>query len=196
MSDLPMVSWSPRVLAAIAVIAACAFGGTATSAGAQSVGRVTLDGPATHITFAYPSCAGSVLRQVPGTVTTFDNRPLVGCKVTLLGRSGGSFDLCSGRGRIPARFQQSPRVAVRRGTSVACLPTATAAFVGTRAQCTHNREPGAFDSDGIRTFQYKFIRAYTSPNGIHHLHDFWARSRITTWTAWTRVNGVVCTRWG
>jgi hypothetical protein len=66
----------------------------------------------------YSACR--LVRQVSGSVASFDNRPPSGCQVTLQNRSGMTMRLCAGRDVIPLSFRQSPTVRVQAGLSLPC----------------------------------------------------------------------------
>jgi hypothetical protein len=88
-----------------------------------SVGTVALHGasPTTPVwQTAYTSCAGQQA-FVRGAVRTFANRPATGCQVVLV-EDGWTFELCAGRGAIPAAFQASPLARIEPGASSACTP--------------------------------------------------------------------------
>jgi hypothetical protein len=87
----------------------------------QEVGQVTLfegatfTDPVTHL--SYTSCSSRA--QVTGQVRSFDNRPMAGCQV-VLARASATFELCVGRGQVPAAFQNDPLVRIEPGSSVPC----------------------------------------------------------------------------
>lgn len=97
--------------------------GDGAGGGAAAIGQVTLfenaDFSGRQWSISYPGCPGPSVRPVSGQVRGFDNRPAPGCRVVLSNRSW-SFELCAGRGAVPAGFQDSPAVRVEPGGSVPC----------------------------------------------------------------------------
>jgi hypothetical protein len=118
---------SHTLVAAAAVVTLSAVGspaGADTPAPASAVaapGTVTLFGapPAGPVwQSTYTTCGGQV--AAVRNVHSFDNRPVFGCQVVLI-EGAQTFELCAGRGSIPAAFRASPLVRIEPGTSTACL---------------------------------------------------------------------------
>lgn len=118
-----------RMLAAVAVAAVTVGLALASPAGADTtpgdreaaVGTVALFGasPATPVwRTAYTTCTGQQA-NVRHAVTSFANLPAAGCQVVLV-TDGLRFELCAGRGLIPAPFQASPIVRIEPGDSPSC----------------------------------------------------------------------------
>lgn len=114
-----------RTLAAAAATAAVLTIGspadaTAGDQGARA-GTVTLYGASPTAPVwrtAYAACTGQQA-YVGHDVESFDNRPATGCQVVLV-EGGWTFELCAGRGVVPAAFQTSPVLRIEPGSSPTC----------------------------------------------------------------------------
>lgn len=125
------ISASFVAILALALLGAPASGSARPAKTTQALGIVTLFQNTNHTGvaqfFRYRACALNA--RLTGSVGSFDNRPLAGCKV-VLSNGYGRFELCAGRGVIPERFRVGSHLSVERGTSLPCGFRARAA--GTR----------------------------------------------------------------
>lgn len=69
---------------------------------------------------SYVSCDKPV-EGLLGTVGSFDNRPLDGCRVQLMGPSTFWVTLCEGRATLPPTLRRSPLVRIVPGTAPRCF---------------------------------------------------------------------------
>ncbi|MFI7126795.1 hypothetical protein ACIBQ1_13960 [Nonomuraea sp. NPDC050153] len=109
-----------RALLAGSALACLAVAGTTGTAQAAT-GRLTLTSGTAGVSFLYGSCQPARQYQPElYQVDTFDNQPVTGCQVVLIGSPGVSQVLCVGRGNVPPELSRSPRVVIQPGTAPPC----------------------------------------------------------------------------